>query len=154
MKVYVASDHAGFAYKNLIVALVRDLGHEAVDMGPDAFVPNDDYPERVRPAAEAVAADLKEGTESRAIILGGSGQGEAIVANRIPGVRAVVYYGGEQQIITLSREHNDANVLSLGARFVTESEVRWAVKQWLALPFSREVRHERRIRAIDTDLYD
>lgn len=149
MKVYIASDHAGFAYKKVVASAVQELGHEPVDMGPVAFDPQDDYPVFIRPAADAVAADVQAGVDSCAIILGGSGQGEAIVANRVPRVRAIVYYGGSQDIVKLGREHGDANVLSLGARFLSESEVREAVKLWLTTPFSEAPRHIRRLQMID-----
>lgn len=145
MKVYVASDHAGFALKRALVPFLVSLGHEAIDLGPAAEAPEDDYPDLVGPAADAVARD----PESRAIVLGGSGEGEAIVANRRRGVRAAVYYGGPKEIVRLSRDHNDANVLALGARFLSEEEAKEAVALWLATPFSGEERHSRRIGKID-----
>jgi len=150
MKVIFASDHAGFVLKEELKAHVATLGYEVEDMGAHVYDANDDYPDVIAPAALAVAAQ----EQVRGIILGGSGQGEAMVANRIPGVRAVVYYGepkGEHQerIITLSREHNDANILSLGARFLTSDEAKEAVTTWLATGFSSDERHARRIAKID-----
>jgi len=98
------------------------------------------------PVAKEVA---KNPNKNKGIILGGSGQGEAMVANRIKGVRAVVYYGGPKKIIKLSREHNNANILSLGARFLTEDEAKKMVKLWLQTPFSNEKRHKRRIKKLE-----
>ena len=156
MRIYVASDHAGFALRSVIAASLRDAGHEVLDKGDAQPDPLDDYPDFIFPAARAVAAD----PQSRGIILGGSGEGEAIAANRTPGIRAVVYYGpsahtttGGQtdplEIIRLSREHNDANILSLGARFLSEEEAVAAVTLWLNTPFSGDERHIRRIQKLD-----
>ncbi len=145
--IYFATDHAGFSLKNALVAYVREeLSYEVVDCGATSLDAEDDYPDFIQKAAEAVA----EAPHDRmAIILGGSGTGEAIVANRFPGVRAAVYYGGNSEIITLSRLHNDANVLSLGARFLTEDEAKEVVMEWLNTEFSHEDRHVRRISKID-----
>ncbi len=147
MKIYFATDHAGFERKNELLAYVRDtLGHEVVDCGADELNDADDYPVFIKKAAKAVSENP---TESRAIIFGGSGQGEAIVAKRFSHVRAVVYYGGPSEIVKLSREHNDANILSLGARFVSLKEAKEAVALWLSTPFTSEERHVRRIAQID-----
>ncbi len=147
MTIYFATDHAGFALKEILISYVRDvLGYEVVDCGAHEYDENDDYPVFIRTAGEAVSQSPHE---SRAIIFGGSGQGEAMVANRFKHVRATVYYGGPRDIIMLSREHNDANVLSLGARFVNEEEAKEVVKEWLQRPFSGEERHVRRITEID-----
>lgn len=145
MKIYLASDHAGFVLKASLVALVHSLRHEAVDAGAVTLDETDDYPLCIAAAAAAVS----RGEAERAIVLGGSGTGEAVVANRFPGVRAAVYYGGPLDIIRLSREHNDANVLSLGARFVSDTEAAEAVKLWLETPFTAEERHVRRIAQIE-----
>ncbi|MBM3261554.1 RpiB/LacA/LacB family sugar-phosphate isomerase [Candidatus Kaiserbacteria bacterium] len=151
MKIYFASDHAGFEMKNALVAYVRDeLAYEIEDVGAREFDAEDDYPLMIAVAARMLVRDLKEGMQSRAIILGGSGQGEAIVANRFPEVRATVYYGGKPEIIKLSREHNDANVLSLGARFLSLDEAKAAVKEWLTTAFPKNDRHLRRIAEIET----
>ena len=146
MIVYLASDHAGFELKEKIKEFLAKNGYEAKDMGPFTFDPADDYPDFVRQAAQAVANDPEQ---SRAIIMGASGQGEAMVANRHKGVRAAVFYGGLDEIIILSREHNDANVLSLGARFVSPEGALAAVKLWLDTSFSNAERHVRRIKKID-----
>lgn len=143
MKIYFATDHAGFALKENLVRYVQDvLGYTVHDCGAYESNPEDDYPEFIRIAAQAVSENPES---ARAIILGGSGQGEAMVANKFPHVRATVYYGGSRDIITLSREHNNANVLSLGARFVPEEEAQEAVALWLKSAFSEEARHARRI---------
>ncbi|OGG50060.1 hypothetical protein A2763_04240 [Candidatus Kaiserbacteria bacterium RIFCSPHIGHO2_01_FULL_54_36] len=160
MKVYLASDHGGFEMKNKLVAFVASLGHEAEDCGAFVYDVQDDYPAIIANAARKVSADAANGLDSKGIILGGSGQGEAIVANRFRGVRAAVYYGPAQRpqtdaagnvidIITSTRMHNDANMLSLGGRFLTESEIEDVVKAWLSVPFSGEARHSRRIAQID-----
>jgi len=124
--------------------LAEELSYEVIDYGANIFDENDDYPDFIRPVAEAVSID----NQSLGIILGGSGQGEAIVANRIPGVRAIVYYGGPTEIITLSREHNDANILSLGARFINDEDAKLVVKLWIDTEFSNLQRHKRRITKI------
>lgn len=115
--------------------------YAVIDHGAFSHDEKDDYPDFIAEAAEAVSKN----PEDKAIILGGSGEGEAMVANRFKNVRATVYYGGDDKIITLSREHNNANVLSLGARFLTEREALHAVKLWLATSFSADPRHVRRI---------
>ena len=147
MKIYFASDHAGFELKNSLMKMTDvDLGLEVEDCGAFDYDEADDYPDFVGVAAEAVSMDPEE---SLAVVVGGSGQGEAIVANRFANVRAAVYYGGPTDIITLSREHNDANVLSLGARFLTEDEAKEALRLWLDTPFSGDERHDRRLAKIE-----
>ncbi len=146
MKIYFASDHAGFEMKNELLEFVKRLGFEVEDCGAYELNPDDDYPEFVKKAAQAVS-DKPE--EAKAIVLGGSGQGEDMVADKFSGVRSAVYYGGNLEIIKLSREHNDANVLSLGARFLTLDEAKEAVKLWLETEFSGEERHKRRIDEIE-----
>jgi ribose 5-phosphate isomerase B len=146
MKVYLASDHAGFKLKHQVNAWVKEFGHEPVDLGPFVYNENDDYPEFIKLAAKEVSLDPEN---CRAIVIGASGQGEAIVANRFPEVRAVVYYGGNREIIKLSRQHNNANVLSLGARFVHEREAKEMIRLWLTMSFTHEERHERRLEEIE-----
>lgn len=145
MKIYIGTDHAGFELKEALVPFLRELGHDVEDKGAHTYEALDDYPDYIRLVAEAVAGN----PGSRGIIIGGSGQGEAICANRVSGVRAAVYYGGPLDIVILSREHNDANILSLGARFVDEGEAKKAVRLWLETPFSDEEKHARRIKKID-----
>mgnify|MGYP003395523589 CR=1 FL=1 len=139
--VYFASDHAGFELKSRLIEHVKEMGHEVKDFGAHSFSAEDDYPDFVTPCAEAVAADKS----SFGIILGASGQGEAMCANRIKGVRASVFWGGATALVALTREHNDANILSLGARFIAEEDAYAAVDLFLATPFSNAERHVRRI---------
>ncbi len=146
MKIYLAADHAGFELKEKIKEFLSAYdAYEPIDLSPETPDPTDDYPEIMKPLAKAIHAD----SSARGIIFGGSGQGEAIVVNRCPGVRAVVYYGGNEEIIRLSREHNDANVLSFGARFISANDACAAAALWLSTPFSGEERHVRRIAQID-----
>ncbi|MDO8576458.1 MAG: RpiB/LacA/LacB family sugar-phosphate isomerase [bacterium] len=160
MKVYFASDHAGFETKNALVEYVRSLGYEVEDCGAHTFDKEDDYPAIIASAAQKLSEDVRRGVDSRAIVAGASGQGEAMVANRFTGVRCALYYGnpGVEQvdaggkkldILSSTREHNDANALSLGLRFLSLEQAKDAVKKWLEKPFSGEERHVRRIRAVD-----
>lgn len=141
MRIHLATDHAGFKLKERIKEVLMQQNRSVVDHGAFSLDNKDDYPDFISRAAEAVSKN----PEDRAIILGGSGEGEAMVANRFKNVRATVYYGGSDKIITLSREHNNANVLSLGARFMSEREALHAVKTWLATGFSGDKRHLKRI---------
>jgi len=141
MKIAIGSDHAGFKYKSIIVDMLRSEGHEVMDMGTDSEQAVD-YPLFIRPVAEAVA----RGEYDRGIVLGGSGNGEAIVANRVRGVRCTLCWNVESA--RLGRSHNDANVLSLGERMVSEDEMKAIVHTWLETPFEGG-RHERRIHEID-----
>lgn len=145
MTIYLAADHAGFTLKETIHKSLKELEYDVVDLGAEKEVSDDDYPEIIARAAKKVSENPDQ---DRAIIFGGSGQGEAMVANKFPGVRATVFYGGALDIITLSREHNDANVLSFGARFVSEDEAKEVVGLWLATAFSGDERHVRRIAQI------
>jgi len=146
MKIFIASDHVGFELKQVLIPFLTSLSHEIIDMGPHALNRDDDYPDFVSKVAEAVSADPDN---SKGIVLGMSGQGEAIVANRFKGVRAIVYYGEMPEIISLSREHNDANVLSLGAGFLSADDAKMVVEDWLKTSFSGEERHKRRIEKIE-----
>jgi len=119
MKIHIATDHAGLELKNVISVYLIEKGHDVTDHGAHEYDALDDYPDFIFPCAKAVAMDVG----SRGIILGGSGQGEAMAANRIKGVRAAVFYNGPKEILKLSREHNNANILSLGARFMSEHEI-------------------------------
>jgi ribose 5-phosphate isomerase B len=114
-------------------------------MGPEAFAGDDDYPTYIAPCADQVVATAG----SLGIIIGGSGQGEAIVANRVSGIRSIVYYGHNLDVVRIGRQHNDANMLSLGARCMDIAEAKNATLLFLTTDFSHEERHERRIKAID-----
>jgi ribose 5-phosphate isomerase B len=146
MKVYIGSDHAGFELKGKLIPFLKNLGYEVVDKGDFEFNKNDDYPDFIKPVAEAVANE--EG--SLGIVLGGSGEGEEMSANKIEDIRAAEYYGGNLEIVKLAREHNDANILSLGARFISEDEAEKAAEIFLGTKFSGEERHLRRINKIDS----
>ena len=141
MKVAIGSDHAGFEYKEKIKALLSSLGHEVRDFGTSSTEPVD-YPLFIRPTAEAVA----RGECDRGIVLGGSGNGEAIVANKVRGVRCGLCWNLETA--RLARAHNDSNVLSLGERMISEDLAMEIVKVWLATPFEGG-RHIRRIAEIE-----
>lgn len=178
MKISIASDHAGFELKQYLVKELQIKGYEIEDHGAHILVPDDDYPLYIAQVAKDVSqyeeARIKgeypthnvhgepyvlNGRDVVGIIIGGSGQGEAMMANKFPYVRAVTVYGGTQsggstalleQITKLSRLHNDSNIISLGARFMTFEEALSVVLLWLDTDFSGETRHERRITEIDT----
>jgi ribose 5-phosphate isomerase B len=145
MKIYIGGDHAGFELKEELKKFLTEEGHEVEDFGAFKLDPKDDYPDFVIPVAKAVSLN----TRSLGIVLGGSGQGEAIVANKIMGIRSAVYYGGNLDIVRLSKEHNSANILSLGARFITLDEAKEAVNAFIETPFSREERHIRRLDKVE-----
>ena len=141
--IYLASDHRGFELKNKIKEWLKDWGYDYEDMGAFEFDKEDDYPDFISKAAERVSQNPEN---SKAIILGGSGQGEAMVANRYKDVRAAVYYGGNADwVVKATREHNDSNILSLGTSFLTDDEAKKSIKLWLDTPFSEDQRHKRRI---------
>jgi ribose 5-phosphate isomerase B len=161
--VYIASDHAGFALKAALADHIRTLGYTVEDMGAFELDPEDDYPDLMLPVARKVAEEIQKGGDSaaRGILVGGSGQGEAMCANRVPGIRAAVFYGpmrvtkaldiegGHSEdgydAVRLPRRHNNANVLSIGARFVSAFEADEAVRIFLETEFSGAPRHARRI---------
>lgn len=143
--VYLASDHAGYALKEYIQDKLSSCRYKVVDVAPHEHDPDDDYPDTIRPAAEKVAQDV----HSRGVIFGMSGQGEAMVANRVKGVRAALFTGGSDEIIRLAREHNDANILSIGAHFVEPEEAWQATRYFLGVCFPGDDRHVRRIKKID-----
>ena len=142
MNIAIGSDHAGYTYKQRIIEQLRQGGHTVEDFGPDSDA-SVDYPTYIRPVAEAVAA----GRFERGIVLGGSGNGEAIVANRVPGIRCAIAW--DLRSARLSRLHNDANVLSLGQRMLAIEEALEIVDLWLETPFEGG-RHANRIRLIDS----
>ena len=141
MKIALGSDHAGFRYKEKIKEFLTAQGHEVIDFGTHSPEPTD-YPLFIRPAAEAVA----RGEAERGIVLGGSGNGEAITANKVPGIRCGLCW--TEQVAIWNRAHNDANVLSLGERTISEEEALKIVKVWLETPFEGG-RHIRRIQLIE-----
>ena len=143
MKIAIGSDHAGFRYKEIIKQLLKDLGHEVVDFGTESEA-QVDYPLFIRPAALAVAA----GNCERGVVLGGSGNGEAMAANRVKGVRCALCWNLESA--RLARQHNDANMISLGQRMIAEETALEIVRVWLETPFEGG-RHIRRIQQLDSD---
>lgn len=148
--VHIGADHAGFALKEALIIYLNKLNYEVIDHGAHLYDEFDDYPDFVAPVGKAVS---DRPNTVKGIVIGGSGQGEAMVANQFPNVRAVVFYGDKifqgSSIIKLSREHNDANVLSLGARFLSTGEAKDAVKTWLSTPFSGDYKHIRRIKKME-----
>ena len=150
MKVYIGADHAGFDLKSQLIKFLENQCDVLVeDLGAHSFDQDDDYPDFILPVAQAVKTDTKNQEKVCGIVLGGSGQGEALAANRVEGVRAAVYYGHDIEIVRLSRLHNDANVLSLGARFLSEEQAKEAAKVFLDTEFSHDERHKRRIAKLD-----
>jgi ribose 5-phosphate isomerase B len=161
MNIALASDHTGFEQLKELETYLQSLGHNCHNYGPQSLDISDDYPAFVRKAAEAVS----RGQCEFGIVLGGTGQGEAMVANRFRGVRCVVFYGPASprkavdasgrvshdvyEIVRLSRQHNDANMLSLAARFVALADMKHVIKLWLDTPFSNEPRHIRRIAELE-----
>ena len=139
MRVHIGSDHAGFELKNYLITALTEDGHDIVDHGPEAYDAEDDYPVYCIPAAEAAVAD----PDALGIVVGGSGNGEQIAANKVVGTRAVLAYNLETA--RLGREHNDANVIGIGARMHTEEEALEMVRLFLSTPFSGDPRHARRI---------
>ncbi len=149
-KIFIASDHAGFELKNTLKDFLLGQDNDIEDCGPEVFDQGDDYPDYIVPCAQKVAQNM----DSFGIVVGLSGQGEAIAANRVLGVRAALYYGGPKEVLTLSRQHNNTNMLSLGAKFVTAEEAKDAVLLWLSTDFSADERHVRRIGKIDGSVYN
>lgn len=138
--IHVATDHAGLEHKNAVRGWLQEEGYSVTDFG--AFVPNpeDDFPIFIGQATRIVS----QYPHQAAIIFGGSGQGEAILANRFPNVRAAVYYGGPEDIVSLSRSHNDSNVLSIGARFVDINTTKRVIWEWLHTPADSAEKYQRR----------
>ncbi len=161
MKIYIGADHAGYELKETLKAYLAGSGHEVVDEGAPTFDKEDDYPDFIFPVAIAIA----QNRDARGIVIGGSGFGEAMCANRVKGARALVFYGpmlpkttvdasGREstdpyELIKLSRMHNNSNIISLGTRFITEDEAKKAVDIFLSTEFSGDERHLRRIKKLD-----
>lgn len=144
-KIFLAADHAGFELKEEVKKFLQGSGYDVHDEGALKYDAEDDYPDFMIKAAKKVS----ENKGSKGILFGGSGQGEAIVANKVNGIRAAVYNCNAPEIARLSRAHNDVNILSIGARFVGKEDALKAVKLWLETGFSNEQRHERRIKKIN-----
>ncbi len=158
MKVYLATDHAGFDLKEKVKAYLVSQNYEVEDFGAHTFTPTDDYTDFISKVGE----EISKHPDEKGIIFGGSGQAEAMLANKYKGVRCALFYAPRipphpadvtgrkstdpYEMIRLTREHNDANVLSLGARLLTDEEALQAVSLWLAEPFTNEERHVRRIK--------
>ena len=142
--IVLATDHAGFELKEHVKTFLIAKGYDVKDFGAFEYDGLDDYPDFILPAAKYISKHKLIG-----IIFGGSGQGEAIAANRIKGNRAAVYYNGPIEIIELSRLHNNANILSIGARFVNNQEVEKVIDLWLSTDFE-EGRHEKRVNKLDS----
>lgn len=151
--IYIGSDHAGYELKNELKGFLQTLGHNVVDKGPFQLDPNDDYPDFIAPVAFEVDRD----PTAKGIVIGGTGQGEAILCNKFKGVRAAVFYGqfvpkdGKMvpDVIRKSREHNNTNILSLGARLLSHNEAKIAVNIWLGTPFSGDEKYARRIKKVE-----
>ena len=140
--IYLATDHRGFQLKEKIKTWLGEWGLEYTDCGATAYNPEDDYPDFVSIAAAKVAQDP---VNNRAVVLGGNGQGEAMVANRRPGVRAAVIYAADDEVVKMTRAHDASNILSLGASFLSDDDAKHVLKLWLDTPFSEEPRHVRRL---------
>ncbi|MCW2791308.1 MAG: ribose-5-phosphate isomerase [Nocardioides sp.] len=143
MRVHLGSDHAGLDLKDHLVSWLTEHGYDPVDHGPFVHDPLDDYPVFCLRAAEGVAADQAEGLDSLGVVIGGSGNGEQIAANKVIGVRSALVWSEETAV--LAREHNDANVVSVGGRLHSLADMTRFVEVFLATPFSGEERHSRRI---------
>lgn len=148
MRVHLGSDHAGLELKDHLLAWLVDQGHEVVDHGPFVHDPQDDYPVFCLRAAEAVAAARADGGDDLGVVIGGSGNGEQIAANKVAGIRSALVWS--EETATLAREHNDANVVSVGGRMHTLEEMTRFVEVFLATPFPGEERHVRRIEQLAT----
>ena len=143
MRIHIATDHAGLDLSHFLIRELTKLGHEVFDHGPTSYDPLDDYPSFCINAALAVVADQQAGVEALGIVLGGSGNGEQIAANKVKGIRAALAWNFDTA--RLAREHNDANVIAVGARQHSQEEVLELIKVFVAEPFSHDERHVRRI---------
>ncbi|MFT4283811.1 MAG: ribose-5-phosphate isomerase [Protaetiibacter sp.] len=143
MRIHIATDHAGLEFSRTLQQHLADAGHEVIDHGPQSYDPLDDYPAFCINAARAVVRDQRSGVEALGVVFGGSGNGEQIAANKVEGVRAALVWN--DSTAELAREHNDANVISIGARQHTVEEAIAFIDRFIATPFSGEERHARRI---------
>lgn len=161
MKVFLATDHSGLELKNKVKEYLQKSGYDVIDCGANTFDKDDDYPDFIAEAASGVSKDPQN---AKGIVFGGSGQGEAMVANKFKNVRCAVFYApavpvqaidatgktstNNFEMLRLTREHNDSNMLSLGVRFLQEADALEAIDTWLTAPFSQDERHKRRIEKI------
>lgn len=143
MRVHIATDHAGMELSAHLIKHLGAAGHEVIDHGPQAYDAQDDYPAFCIRASQAVVADLTAGMQSRGIVLGGSGNGEQIAANKVVGIRAALAWNHETAV--LARQHNDANVVAVGGRMHSVEDATAIIEAFLAEPFSGAARHSRRI---------
>lgn len=143
MRIHIATDHAGLDLSHFLIEALTNDGHEVFDHGPTEYDPQDDYPSFCINAALAVVRDQQAGESALGIVLGGSGNGEQIAANKVHGIRAALAWN--LSTAKLAREHNDANVIAVGARQHTEAEVLELIRAFIAEPFSNDERHVRRI---------
>jgi ribose 5-phosphate isomerase B len=143
MRIHIATDHAGLELSQFLILELQSQGHELVDHGPTEYDPLDDYPSFCINAGLAVVADQRAGVEALGIVLGGSGNGEQIAANKVEGVRAALVWNHSTAV--LARQHNDANVIAVGARQHDQAEVLTLIEAFIAEPFSNDERHVRRI---------
>jgi ribose 5-phosphate isomerase B len=148
MRIHIATDHAGLDLSHFLIRELTKQGHDVFDHGPASYDPLDDYPSFCINAALAVVADQQAGVEALGIVLGGSGNGEQIAANKVKGIRAALAWN--ESTARLAREHNDANVIAVGARQHTQEEVLQLIEYFVAEPFSNDERHVRRIGKIAT----
>lgn len=148
MRIHIATDHAGLELSHFLIRELTKQGHEVFDHGPAVYDALDDYPSFCINAALAVVADAQAGVEALAIVLGGSGNGEQIAANKVKGIRAALVWN--ESTAKLAREHNDANVIALGARQHSQDEVLHLIELFIAEPYSNDERHARRISKIAT----
>lgn len=143
MRIHIATDHAGLETSHYLIESLSGLGHEVIDHGPTSFDPLDDYPSFCINAALAVVKDERSGTKALGVVLGGSGNGEQIAANKVEGVRAALAWN--EDTAKLARSHNDANVVALGARQHSKEQILELINFFIAEPFSGDERHARRI---------
>ncbi|GAB3404944.1 ribose-5-phosphate isomerase [Schumannella luteola] len=143
MRIHIATDHAGLEFSQTLQQHLAEAGHEVIDHGPTSYDPLDDYPSFCIGAAQAVVADQKAGVDALGVVFGGSGNGEQIAANKVEGARAALVWN--RSTAELARQHNDANVISIGARQHTVDEAIEFIDLFIATPFSAEERHARRI---------
>jgi ribose 5-phosphate isomerase B len=144
MKVFLGTDHAGFELKEKVKSYLSENGYEVEDLGAFSYEALDDYPDYISKAAKAVS----ENPDSKGIVFGSSGQGEAMVANKFKNIRCALFYGGSLEMIERTRSHNDSNMLSLGQKFISSEDAIKAVELFLNSPYSNEERHTRRIAKI------